>query len=146
MDLLLEADPSTEKIAGYLPRSRCFRATRQDEVIGSYVLLPLGEDVYELMNIAVAPPHQGRGIGTPLLQHAIATARAAGARRLELGTGTFGYQLAFYQRAGFRATGVVRDFFTMNYPEPIHEDGIQHRDMLRLALEFRSEETAEPLR
>ena len=51
-----------------------------------------------------------------------------------MGTGTFGYQLAFYQRQGFRATGIDRDFFVKNYPEPIFEDGIQLFDMLRLTL------------
>jgi len=55
---------------------------------------------------------------------------------MEVGTGTFGYQLAFYQRHGFRVTAIDRDFFVQNYPEPIFEDGIQLHDMLRLTLRF----------
>jgi hypothetical protein len=51
-----------------------------------------------------------------------------------VGTGTFGYQLAWYQRAGLRVQAVVRDFFLDQYDEPIVEDGIRHRDMLRLAV------------
>lgn len=55
------------------------------------------------MNIAVAAGHQGRGIGALLLRHAIEQARQLGAQRLELGTGTFGHQLTFYQRALYDA-------------------------------------------
>jgi hypothetical protein len=53
-----------------------------------------------------------------------------------VGTGTFGYQLAFYQRHGFRVTSIDRDFFIKNYSEPIFEDGIQLFDMLRFALKY----------
>ncbi|WP_210768849.1 GNAT family N-acetyltransferase [Zestomonas carbonaria] len=137
MDLLLEADPSREKIEGYLPRSRCFVATLDGAPAGVYVVLETAPAEYELMNIAVAPHLQGKGIGTTLLRHAIATVRELGARRLEVGTGTFGHQLAYYQREGFRVSRVDRDFFLENYPEPIYENGIQHKDMLRLVLEYR---------
>ncbi|PAU75518.1 GNAT family N-acetyltransferase [Halomonas salipaludis] len=136
LDLLLEADPSLDAIKHYLERSICCVATVGEETVGAYVIQPLGDDVYELMNIAVAPAHQRKGIGVRLLDHAIATAREAGARRLELGTGTFSYQLTFYQRAGFRVVAVERDYFLTHYDEPIYENGIQHQDRLRLALEF----------
>jgi len=53
-----------------------------------------------------------------------------------VGTGTYGYQLGFYQRQGFRVDRIDKDFFLKHYPEPIVEDGIQHKDMLRLTLEF----------
>ncbi len=59
-----------------------------------------------------------------------------GARRLEVGTGTFGYQLAWYQREGFRVFAVERDFFLVNYEEPIYENNIQLKDMLRLAVDY----------
>ena len=90
------------------------------------------------MNIAIAPSRQQAGIGTKLLQYVIAQMERAGAHRLEVGTGTFGYQLAFYQRQGFRVTGVDRGFFIRNYADAIFENGIQHRDMLRLAIDYRN--------
>ena len=62
--------------------------------------------------------------------------RRLGAGRLEVGTGSFGYQLAFYQHQGFRVTRIERDFFVEHYPEPIIEDGIRHMDMLRLTLSY----------
>lgn len=137
--LLLLADPSEDKLASYLPQSRCFVALAEKdhhEVRGACAVLPLPGGGYELMSIAVAPEHQRRGIGSQLLQHVIGVFRYSGAPRLEVGTGSFGYQLAFYQRHGFRVTAIDRDFFVTHYPQPIFEDGIQLRDMLRLTLEL----------
>lgn len=136
MDLLLLADPSKEKLDGYLGRGTCRVALDATDVLGVYVVTETGHGVYELMNIAVSEAHQKRGVGAALLRDAIALVRASGGRRLELGTGTFGHQLTFYQREGFRAYAVARDFFLENYPEPIFELGIQHKDMLRLAIEL----------
>ena len=136
MDLLLEADPSRQKIEGYLPDSHCFAAKVNGRVAGVCVVCVIAPDTYELMNIAVAPEQQGKGIGSQLLRHCIATVRDFGARRLEVGTGTFGYQLTFYQKAGFRPYAVDRDFFVTHYDEPIYEHGLQHKDMLRLAMEY----------
>ena len=134
--LLLEADPSREKLNAYLPHSSCFVTKRQGTPVGAYVVQGIAPEIYELMSIAVAPELQQKGIGTALLKHAITTVGELGARRLELGTGTFGYQLAWYQRHGFRVFAIDRDFFLKNYPEPIFELGIQLKDMLRLVVEY----------
>ena len=134
--LLLEADPSEEKLNSYLPHSVCFVAKQHDTAVGAYVVKKIAPALYELMSIAVSPRQQRKGIGTVLLKHAVATVRNLGARRLEVGTGTFGYQLAWYQREGFRVFAIERNFFLENYPEPIYELGIQLKDMLRLAVEY----------
>jgi GNAT superfamily N-acetyltransferase len=136
IELLLLADPSEDKIRSYLPGSKCFVASIGEDVVGACVVQPRGEGAHELMSIAVHPAHQKSGYGTALLKWVIDFYRSAGARQLELGTGTFGYQLAFYQRHGFRVTSIDRDFFVNNYPEPIFEDGIQLFDMLRLTLRY----------
>lgn len=136
IELLLEADPSREKINQYICRSKCFVAINQGKPVGVYVLQPISPVIYELMSIAVSPEHQKKGIGSVLLKHAVTTACDMGAHRLEVGTGTFGYQLAFYQKEGFRVYAVERDFFLNNYDEPIYEYGIQLKDMLRLAVDF----------
>jgi len=136
MELLLLADPSEDKIRSYLPGSRCFVASRDAVVVGACVVQPRGTNTYELMSIAVDPAHQRSGYGTALLKWVVDFYRDLGARQLEVGTGTFGYQLAFYQRQGFRATSIDHDFFVDNYPEPIFEDGIQLLDMLRLTLRY----------
>ncbi|ERI50060.1 IAA acetyltransferase [Pseudomonas sp. EGD-AK9] len=134
MHLLLEADPSAEAIAGYLHDCHCVVARLGRTTVGVYLLKALTADTWELMNIAVASEHQGQGIGRLLLDHAITQSRLLGARRLELGTGSFGHQLTFYQRAGFRVVAVEPDYFLTHYPEPLFEHGLQHRDRLRLAL------------
>ncbi len=136
MDLLLEADPSEKQVERYLTKSYCYVAVDSEEIVGVYVLSHLNETALELMNIAVRPGLQGRGIGSKMLKHAIDSAKKMGAERLELGTGTFGYQLAFYQKAGFRVCEVERDYFLNYYDEPIFEDGIRHKDRLRLAIDF----------
>jgi ribosomal protein S18 acetylase RimI-like enzyme len=136
IELLLLADPSEEKIRSYLSGSKCFVSTKGEVVVGACVVQPLSPDSYELMSIAVHPDYQKSGYGTALLKWVIDFFRNSGARQLEVGTGTFGYQLTFYQRQGFRVTGIDQNFFVKNYPEPIFEDGIQLFDMLRLTLVY----------
>lgn len=144
--LLLSADPSREKIKRYLPGSTCFAARQTahftpsglGSLVGVCVLVPQGDgkQSWELMNIAVAPAWQRHGIGSAMLHRAIAWARERGIQKLETGTGSFGDQLLFYQRAGFRVTDIERDFFLMNYTTALWERGVQLKDMLRLTLEF----------
>ena len=137
IELLLQADPSEEKLKGYLPRSTCFAAWLDGMLVGACAVIPTAEKVYELMCIAVDPAHQQKGIGSQLLRHVIASMGKLNAKQLEVGTGTFGYQLAFYQRQGFRVSSIDRDFFIRNYNAPIFENGIQLKDMLRLTFEYR---------
>lgn len=115
IDLLLIADPSKDKVLSYLSRSRCFVAS-SEPIVGVCVVQPLGEGAYELMSIAVPPSHQKCGYGTALLKWVIDFFRKSGARQIEVGTGTFGYQLAFYQRHGFRVTGIDRDLLSGTIP------------------------------
>jgi putative acetyltransferase len=56
------------------------------EAVGCVALIPMGDGVYELSKMAVAPQFRGLGIGRKLLQHAIAQARTLGARSLFLGS------------------------------------------------------------
>lgn len=137
MDLLLLADPSEEKVRSYLPSSKCFAAFSDGTVVGVCAVQAREPGTYELMNIAVRPDRQRRGIGTELLKWVVGFFQKAGADQLEVGTGTFGYQLAFYQRQGFRVTRIDRDFFVKNYDQPIFEQGIQLIDMLRLTIRYK---------
>lgn len=136
IELLLLADPSEAKIRSYLAGSTCFVASIEAAVVGACVVQGRGSSRYELLSIAVHPDCQKSGYGTALLKWVIEHFRRLGAQELEVGTGTFGYQLAFYQRQGFRVSCIDRDFFTRNYPEPIFEDGIRLLDMLRLTLRY----------
>ncbi|KPV43121.1 GNAT family N-acetyltransferase [Alicyclobacillus ferrooxydans] len=135
MSLLLLADPSPDIIGSYIHRGSCFVAELDGQVVGVYVMIDTRPQTVELVNIAVAEEQQGRGIGKQLVNHAIETARSLGYKTMELGTGNSSFgQLALYQKCGFRMTGVDPDFFTRHYPEPIYENGLQCRDMIRLML------------
>ncbi len=95
----------------------------------------------EIFNIVVIPEKQNKGIGTELLKFVIAYYEDIGAPKLELGTGTFGYQLLYYQRFGFRVESVWKNHFVDNYSDPIYDHGLQLKDMLRLSLELNSPST-----
>ncbi|RNA66600.1 GNAT family N-acetyltransferase [Alteribacter keqinensis] len=136
MDLLLLADPSREKVERYLREGECRVAEVSGEVIGVYVLVKTGAGRVELMNVAVKESEHGKGIGKKLILDAIDRAREAGLHTIEVGTGNSSIgQLALYQKCGFRIVGVEQDFFVKHYDEEIYENGIQCRDMVRLALE-----------
>lgn len=137
MELLLLADPSRPLVEEYLQRGHCFVGDRDGTIVGVYVLLQTRPATVELVNIAVAECHQGKGIGKRLVRHAVQTARSLGFQTIEVGTGNSGVgQLALYQKCGFRMTGIDLDFFTRHYKEEIVENGIQIRDMVRLSQEL----------
>nr|WP_238482794.1 GNAT family N-acetyltransferase [Lederbergia galactosidilytica] len=137
MGLLLLADPSRQIVENYLKRGNCFVALEEEQIIGVYVLLRTRPETIELVNLAVAENHQGKGIGKQLVLHAIAEASRLDCKTIEVGTGNASIdQLALYQKCGFRITGIDKDFFLRHYPEKIFENGIQVVDMIRLAQEL----------
>jgi ribosomal protein S18 acetylase RimI-like enzyme len=144
-ELLLLADPSRPRVEAYLAAGLCYVAAlaepmpgtkrAEDAIIGVFVLAATRPHVCELMNIAIAESHQGRGWGKQLVRAAIAEARRLGAESLEVGTGNSSLrQLALYQKCGFRIVGVERDFFKKEYEVDIYENGIRCLDMIRLSL------------
>lgn len=134
-NLLLLADPSRDLVSGYLEKGLCYvMETGNGDTAGVIVLVPVGSTI-EIMNLAVDEFHQGKGLGTILLKHGIQTAAEKGYKTVEIGTGNSSInQLALYQKVGFRITGIDHDFFIRNYEEPIFENGIQCRDMIRLSM------------
>lgn len=138
MDLLLLADPSRKIIEAYLTRAECFVMENQNQLIGAYVLLPTRPETIELVNIAVQEYFQNKGIGKQLIRHALERAKEQGFQTIEVGTGNSSMsQLAFYQKCGFRITGVDKDFFIEHYEEELMENGIPCRDMIRLSKSLR---------
>ena len=72
-----------------------------------------GSDHWHLSNVAVDPEAQGLGVGGRLTAHVEATARAAGARAVELYTNAkMTENQGLYARLGYRETGrAVEDGF-----------------------------------
>ncbi|TGM96053.1 GNAT family N-acetyltransferase [Leptospira dzoumogneensis] len=138
MDLLLLADPNEEIVLSYLDRSTVYLMESEDlELIGVYLLLPTRPHTVEIVNIAVSEKFQGKGFGKKLLSHASETAKSEGFFTLEIGTGNSSIaQLGLYQKCGFSISGIDFGFFLRNYPEPIWENGIQCKDMIRLKQDF----------
>ncbi|ULL16240.1 GNAT family N-acetyltransferase [Paenibacillus sp. H1-7] len=134
MDLLLLADPNRSLVEQYVQRGSCFIADKDGSAIGVYVLIPTRPATVELVNVAVLEALHGQGIGKLLVLHAVQSAREMGFQTIEVGTGSTGVaQLALYQKCGFRMTGIDRDFFIRHYDEPIYENGMQLKDMVRLS-------------
>jgi len=133
MELLLLADPEEQAIQAYITRSKCYVKELDGKIVGTYVILPTRPHTIEIMNIAVKESLQGKGIGQQLIQHAIHTSKELGYTSIEIGTGNSSIpQLYLYQKCGFRIVGIDKDYFIQHYDEPIFENGLQCRDMVRL--------------
>lgn len=136
--LLNMADPSDRAVKDYLERGDCYVACNANkDVIGVYVLLRTRPFTIELVNVAVDEEFRGNGYGKKMVQHAIEEARTRGFDILEVGTGNSSTtQLALYQKAGFSITSIDYDFFRKHYPDPIWENGIECRHMIRMAMDL----------
>lgn len=78
-------------------------ACLDDEPVGTVGLVPHGEGVLELIKMSAREDLRGQGIGRALMQGAIDTSRAMGARQIWLETNTkLDAALALYRKAGFR--------------------------------------------
>ncbi|WP_308639392.1 GNAT family N-acetyltransferase [Paenibacillus silvisoli] len=136
-ELLLLADPERQAIDAYADRCVCMVMEQVGETAGAYLLLETRPKTAEIMNIAVREDRQGRGYGRRLIEHAVRYCKEQGYRQLEIGTGNSSLgQLGLYQKCGFRIIGVEPDYFVKHYAEPIIENGIPCRDMIRLRLEW----------
>jgi ribosomal protein S18 acetylase RimI-like enzyme len=133
MPLLLLADDSESQVRSYCQQGDLFVLRADDVATGiTLAIQEPGGDV-ELKAVGVAPDRQGKGVGQRMIAMVLAELRAAGVRRVTVGTGSCGIgQLAFYQKAGFRLWKIERDFFTAErgYREGIEENGIPLRDMV----------------
>lgn len=134
MELLLLADPSKSIVEDYVEKGDCFIAESEGQIIGIYVLLPTRPKTVEIVNVAVAEDHQGKGIGKLLVSDAIRVAKTQGYKTIEIGTGNSSIgQLALYQKCGFRIVSVDHNYFIKHYSGEIYENGIQCIDMIRLS-------------
>src|SRR5690349_1553650 len=79
-----------------------------EEVVGVGALRRLTHEHGEIKSMHTAEAARGRGVGSTLLRHIMAVARARGMSRLSLETGSwpyFGPARALYARHGFVACG-----------------------------------------
>lgn len=62
MELLLLADPSETSIEKYIHKSKVFVTVEDTLIVGVYVLMEMTPGKTEIMNVAVAETHQGKGL------------------------------------------------------------------------------------
>lgn len=133
-ELLLEADPEKQLVDDYVQKGTLLEARQLDDLLGVLVLLPTRPATIEIVNVAVSVQHRGKKIAQTLIHEALQEAKQRGYQTVEIGTGSTGVeQLYLYQKCGFRMTHIDRDFFVRHYSEPIVENGLLLRDMVRLS-------------
>lgn len=134
------AEDSQTELDGYIDRGRVLVA--RDEtgaVVGHLQLVPADAETVEIKSVAVQEGSRFQGVGSELVERAVAVSRGEGARAVMVATATADVDnLRFYQRCGFRAASIERDAFTpaRGYPPGLAVDGIPVRDAIRFELEL----------
>jgi len=138
--LLLLADPDWSKVQQALEQATIYGYQLDGKIVGVLVLQPQTATVKEITIVAVSPSYQHRGIAKALLQMVIKSCQQdTTCEQLQIGTGNSSLrQLALYQHAGFEMVSVWVNYFVDNYPEPIYENGLQCKSMVRLALNVKA--------
>ncbi|HEY6963443.1 MAG TPA: ribosomal protein S18-alanine N-acetyltransferase [Gaiellaceae bacterium] len=96
------------------PTSICLGAFEGDDLVG-YVVNSRYVDAWHVMNVAVDPERQRRGVATALLQHLFELTRDDERRgyTLEVRVSNDG-AIRLYERLGFEARGIRRGYYTDN--------------------------------
>jgi ribosomal-protein-alanine N-acetyltransferase len=96
------------------PTSVCLGAFEGDELVG-YVINSRYVDAWHVMNVAVDPARQRRGIATALLERLFEVTEDEERRgyTLEVRMSNVG-AIKLYERLGFEARGVRRGYYTDN--------------------------------
>ena len=134
MPLLLLADESRELIDAYLDRGELY-ALYDTDLRGVCVLTDEGQGIFEIQNLAIAEPHQGKGYGQAMIRH-MRRVCAGRADILVVGTGDSPKTLGFYERCGFVISHRIKDYMLTHYKNPILEDGVQIFDKVYLIMEL----------
>lgn len=130
-DLLLLGDESIEAINRYINSCIVFAIILDGKIIGIMAVMMIDDHSVELKNIAVSKEHQGNGVGKQAINWLESFYREKGIKTIYVGTGDASYgQQIFYQKLGFRKYAVKEDFFLINYPDAIFENGMQLRHMV----------------
>jgi putative acetyltransferase len=86
------------------PGMQFWTAWEDEKLLGTGALKQLSATHGEVKSMHTVEAARGRGVGSTMLRHIVASARAAGLRRLSLETGTWPYfapARALYLRHGF---------------------------------------------
>ena len=96
------------------PASICLGAFEGDRLVG-YVINSRYVDAWHVMNVAVSPSHQGRGIATQLLEHLFEITRDDERRGYTLEVRISNTDaIRLYEKLGFERRGIRRGYYTDN--------------------------------
>jgi ribosomal-protein-alanine N-acetyltransferase len=96
------------------PTSICLGAFEGDRLVG-YVVNSRYVDAWHVMNVAVEPESQRRGIATQLLEHFFELTRDDERRGYTLEVRVSNTSaIALYERLGFESRGIRRGYYTDN--------------------------------
>ncbi|WP_431612110.1 GNAT family N-acetyltransferase [Chryseobacterium sp. 'Rf worker isolate 10'] len=132
--LLLLADETKEAINQYIFNSDIYLLQNGTENIAVMALYKKSNSELEIKNVAVIESYRSKGIGGILMDKAKEIAKENHYKTLTVGTSDTGFQqIRFYEKNDFIKSGILKDFFIENYPDPIYENGLQMRDMVLLS-------------
>ncbi len=99
-------NPDLDDIATAYAAGTFLLAWDGDEIVGTGALIHEAEGMARIVRMSVAAARRRQGIGSLILRHLLAAARAAGYRQVTLETtSTWHDAIAFYERHGFRQIG-----------------------------------------
>lgn len=101
--LLLDADPDKEKVQVYVSKGNGWIWKEKEKTIGILIYI-VREKEFEIVNVAVEPSHQGKGIGGKLLETAFQelSQLASSQTQIIIRTGsTSSAALHLYQKMGW---------------------------------------------
>ncbi len=114
-DTVLAGDRVHQRLAAMVVFVAC---TPVGEIIGSIGCQVIGAREGHLRGMAVRPGWHGRGVAQQLLEAAESNLREAKCSRISLGTTEpLRRAMRFYEKHGFRPSGIVKDFFGMPHFE-----------------------------
>jgi [ribosomal protein S18]-alanine N-acetyltransferase len=127
---------SRSMFAGELakPSSICLGAFAEERLVG-YLIVSRYVDAWHVMNVAVVPDRQRRGVASALLEQLFELTSDDDRRgyTLEVRVSNTG-AIALYQRLGFESRGVRRGYYTDNredalimWRNPAVRDGVPNR-------------------
>ncbi|HOD03703.1 MAG TPA: GNAT family N-acetyltransferase [Anaerolineaceae bacterium] len=95
----------------YEPLSEHFMAVDDEngEILGVVKMYERETGVAQFSHLAVSPDHQGRGVGRLLVNYLEGRARELGYK--SMGTTTRASATGFYERCGYRVTGIASPLF-----------------------------------
>lgn len=122
LDLLLIADPNKEAIMKYLDDSELFVLQKDGLTVCAAAIIRVSEKVCELKNIACH--YIRRGYGSKMINFLV-NYYSGIYEYIIVGTADISCNnINFYIKNGFHYTHTVKDFFILNYEEPVYENGV----------------------